>query len=196
MSCKFRLEDKTLIIEGEGIIESVPFKLKKKFTEVVFNGDFIKIDKDAFAYCKSLSSVKIPDSVTKIDKGAFYNCTNLKSIKIPDSVTEIVEYAFVKCTNLKNIENHSSCEDSIKNTDVINDKDYRMYYVIQNKEGNFFKSDNASGGYPCFIDNFEFCEKFNSEEFAQNFLNGKYATEMFKEEFDGCVVKKVEMRIA
>ena len=39
----------------------------------------------------------------------------------------------------------------------------KEYYVIQNQERKFFKSDNLSGGYPIFIGDFEFCEKYNSE---------------------------------
>ena len=39
----------------------------------------------------------------------------------------------------------------------------KEYYVIQNSNGKFFKVDNLSGGYPCFIDDFEFCEKYNSK---------------------------------
>ena len=71
----------------------------------------------------------------------------------------------------------------------------KEYYVIQSKEGRFFKVDNASGGYPYFIDDFEFCEKYNSEEFVKNFLNGEYVTRMFKKEFEGCVARKVTMTI-
>ena len=71
----------------------------------------------------------------------------------------------------------------------------KEYHVIQNKEGKFFRCDNISGGYPCFIDGFEFCEKYNSKEFAENFLNSKYATELFKKEFDGCIVKTVIMTV-
>lgn len=69
----------------------------------------------------------------------------------------------------------------------------KEYYVIQNKEGKFFKVDNASGGYPVFIDDFEFCEKYNSKQFAEDFLKGNYATELFKNEFKDCVVKTVKM---
>ena len=39
----------------------------------------------------------------------------------------------------------------------------KEYYMIQNNNGKFFKADNLSGGYPCFIDDFEFCEKYNSK---------------------------------
>ena len=34
----------------------------------------------------------------------------------------------------------------------------KIYYVIQNKEGKFFKIDNWTGGYPDFVNNFEVCE--------------------------------------
>lgn len=69
----------------------------------------------------------------------------------------------------------------------------KEYYVVQNEEGKFFKIDNISGGYPCFIKDFEFCEKYNSRQFAENFLKGKYATEMFPDKFKNCVVKRVLM---
>jgi hypothetical protein len=69
----------------------------------------------------------------------------------------------------------------------------KEYYVIQNSKGKFFKVDNVSGGYPIFINDFEFCEKYNSKQFAEDFLKGKYATELFKNEFKDCVVKTVKM---
>ena len=72
-------------------------------------------------------------------------------------------------------------------------KNMQKYYVIQNAKGKFFKVDNLSGGYPCFIDNFEFCEKYNSKQFAEDFLKSNYATQMFQKEFADCVVKKVKM---
>lgn len=71
----------------------------------------------------------------------------------------------------------------------------KEYYVIQNDDDKFFKVDNLSGGYPCFVDDFEFCEKYNSREFAENFLNNRYATEMFHDKFKNCSVKKVVMTL-
>ncbi|MDE6538560.1 MAG: leucine-rich repeat protein [Ruminococcus sp.] len=61
-------------------------------------GDF------AFCYCKSLKSVNIPNIVTSIGFDTFAFCSSLTSIKIPDSVTSIEEYAFYGCSNLKSIE--------------------------------------------------------------------------------------------
>ena len=45
----------------------------------------------------------------------------------------------------------------------------KIYYVIQNKEGKFFKIDNWTGGYPDFVNNFEVCEKYDHEELTNNF---------------------------
>jgi len=54
----------------------------------------------AFADCKDLKSVTIPESVTSIDWYAFVNCTGLTAITIPSSVTNIGEHAFFNCSNL------------------------------------------------------------------------------------------------
>ncbi|MDY4584799.1 MAG: leucine-rich repeat protein, partial [Candidatus Onthomorpha sp.] len=57
----------------------------------------------AFAYCSSLTSVTIPNSVTEIDDYAFYDCSSLTSVTIPNSVTEIDDYAFYDCSSLSSI---------------------------------------------------------------------------------------------
>lgn len=69
----------------------------------------------------------------------------------------------------------------------------KEYYVIQNNQGRFFKVDNASGGYPCFISSFEFCEKYDSKQYVEDFLKGDYVNRMFKDEFQNCVIRKVTM---
>lgn len=48
----------------------------------------------AFSYCKSLTSVEIPNGVTTIQNAAFYFCENLALIVISDSVTSIGRNAF------------------------------------------------------------------------------------------------------
>ena len=57
----------------------------------------------AFECCRSLSSVKIPNSVTNINEWAFGYCDSLESIIIGDSVESIGEYAFYRCISLTNI---------------------------------------------------------------------------------------------
>lgn len=57
----------------------------------------------AFAYCSSLTSINIPDSVTSIGANAFSGCRSLTSINIPDGVTSIGEGAFSGCSALTDI---------------------------------------------------------------------------------------------
>ena len=58
---------------------------------------------DAFAYCSSLTSITIPNSVTSIGYRAFASCEGLTSITIPNSVTSIGYWAFGGCTGLTSI---------------------------------------------------------------------------------------------
>ncbi len=57
----------------------------------------------AFAFCKSLTSIEIPDGVVTLDNKAFTNCETLSNIVIPDSVTSIGFEAFFGCKALSNI---------------------------------------------------------------------------------------------
>ena len=57
----------------------------------------------AFADCKSLTSISVPDSVNAIGNGAFSGCSSLASINIPNSVTTIRGSAFSNCLSLTSI---------------------------------------------------------------------------------------------
>ena len=56
------------------------------------------IGESAFAYCKELTSVVIPNSVTSIGADAFYSCSKITSIVIPESVTSMDMRAFAGCS--------------------------------------------------------------------------------------------------
>ena len=71
----------------------------------------------------------------------------------------------------------------------------KEYYVIQNENGKFFAYDNTSGGYPCFIDDFKFCKNYKTRSSAESFLVSDYSKNLFKKEFNNCVVRKVVMRL-
>ena len=56
----------------------------------------------AFAFCRSLVSITLGESVTHIGESAFHGCTSL-NITLGESVTHIGESAFHGCTSLANI---------------------------------------------------------------------------------------------
>ena len=57
----------------------------------------------AFAGCKVLDRVVLPDVVTTIGDAAFSDCRALKGIVIPDGVTEISSYLFYGCISLESV---------------------------------------------------------------------------------------------
>lgn len=64
---------------------------------------FTGIGDSAFAGCKNLESIDIPDSVISIGNNAFA-CTSLTSVIIPNSVISIGYDAFIWCLYLTSIE--------------------------------------------------------------------------------------------
>ncbi len=56
-----------------------------------------------FAYCRELTSLKIPESVTTIAEYAFWNCENLQSVNIPEGITWIRACTFWGCSSLPSL---------------------------------------------------------------------------------------------
>lgn len=88
------------------------------------------IGNKAFANCKSLTDINIPNSVIKINDMAFDHCTKLESVTIGDRVTTIGENAFGNCTSLKNVTIPSGIT-SIGDTAFLNCS--KLIYNIYNK---------------------------------------------------------------
>ena len=57
----------------------------------------------AFHYCKSLTSIEIPNTVTSIGVGGFYQCLSFTSVTIPSSITRINDSTFGGCWELQNV---------------------------------------------------------------------------------------------
>ena len=74
----------------------------KNLTSVTIPNTVTYIKEYAFYFCYSLT-IEIPNSVTSIGGNAFEYCYNLISITIPNSVTSIGESAFQYCYNLTSI---------------------------------------------------------------------------------------------
>lgn len=74
-----------------------------KNSVIPMDGSVTSIGKGAFADCKDLVSITIPDSVTNIEDEAFVRCKDLVSIIIPDSVVNIGRSAFSECSSLMSV---------------------------------------------------------------------------------------------
>ena len=61
------------------------------------------VEKGAFAYCESLTAMKLSDALTVIEEQTFYGCSYLRSVDIPSTITEIKKDAFKGCNNLKDV---------------------------------------------------------------------------------------------
>jgi hypothetical protein len=72
-------------------------------TSITIPDSVISIGGGAISVCESLTSITIPDSVTSIGRNAFFGCKSLTSIIIPDSVTSIEGYVFFRCSSLSDI---------------------------------------------------------------------------------------------
>ena len=72
-------------------------------TSVTIPNSVISIRDSVFNRCTSLTNVTIGNSVTNIGNQMFANCGRLASITIPDSVTKIGGAAFYNCTDLTNV---------------------------------------------------------------------------------------------
>lgn len=61
------------------------------------------LDYNAFSYCASLSSVKIPGKVERISPYSFYKCSNLQKIELAEGIKFIDNQAFYYCDHLQSI---------------------------------------------------------------------------------------------
>ena len=61
------------------------------------------LDYNAFSYCASLSSVKIPGKVERISPYSFYKCSNLQKVELAEGIKFIDNQAFYYCDHLQSI---------------------------------------------------------------------------------------------
>lgn len=83
-------------LNGEEIIPEI-VKINGKTYTVAF------LKENAFAFAKSLTGVKLPNTITSISGSAFMYCSELKTVTLPDAVTEICDNAFEGCSNLASV---------------------------------------------------------------------------------------------
>lgn len=73
------------------------------FENINLSSSLIYISNRAFRWCRSLTSITIPDSVTAIHDGVFYECTGLTEINFGSSLRSIGEEAFRNCHGITSI---------------------------------------------------------------------------------------------
>lgn len=62
----------------------------------------------AFSYCKSLSSVQLPDTLTGIGQHAFAYCKSLTEVKLPEGLLQLKSNSFTGCISLPSVSLPSS----------------------------------------------------------------------------------------
>lgn len=97
---------------GDGIVETFDTAsttvnthtyTDEKTEHTIAISGLMSIGDSAFAGCRSLTSIKIPDFVMSIGNSAFYNCSNLTSVTIGIRVTSIGDSAFYNCSSLTSV---------------------------------------------------------------------------------------------
>ena len=102
----------------------VAFKSCVELNSISFSHSLIAIGKEAFQYCNSLQDVQFSDTDENliIEKDAFANCQNLRTVKLPEGIQSIGDYCFCNCYNLTSItipESLSSLgSESLSNTSI------------------------------------------------------------------------------
>ena len=98
-----------LVISGSGDMydyyrTTTPwYDYREEITEVEILQGVTRVGPGAFASCRYLVSVSLPDSITFIGGNAFAGCTSIESIYIPSSVNNIAYTAFLQCWSLQSI---------------------------------------------------------------------------------------------
>ncbi len=77
-------------------------------THIVISGHIKKIGKAAFADCKYLDSVVIPEGVEIVEEKAFANCKSLKKIVLPASLKKLANNAFEGCGDIEILSNEKN----------------------------------------------------------------------------------------
>jgi len=125
----------------------------QKILECIFQNSNIKtvnfaedskcsvIEEEAFANCKELNSITIPEGITSIGRSAFNNCSNLVRLTIPESVTNIGNYAFYRCAGLTSITISESVTDigfnAFADCPSLEEINYNVINMTKSTEGGF-----------------------------------------------------------
>lgn len=86
----------------------------QSLTTVLFSKSISSIAYGAFKFCKSLSSLDIPNNIVKVDAEAFYGCKSLKTISIGEGVKYIGSDVFFGGTSISKVDYLGTLDQWIK----------------------------------------------------------------------------------
>ena len=61
------------------------------------------LGESCFCFCRSLTSITLPDGITSLGDMCFADCRSLTSITLPDGITSLGNYCFYNCRSLTSI---------------------------------------------------------------------------------------------
>lgn len=73
------------------------YDAEKESWVIKFGGDVTTIGYKAFYFCRSLTSINIPNSVSSIGNYAFQTCSGLVDVSLSNNIASIGQYAFQSC---------------------------------------------------------------------------------------------------
>ena len=79
------------------------FTYCRSLTSITIPNSVTSVGEYCFSACRSLTSITIPNSVTSLGKCCFSYCSSLTSITIPNSVTSLEYGCFADCISLTSI---------------------------------------------------------------------------------------------
>ena len=80
--------------EGVQKIARLAFAACKGVTEIILPDSVTEIGGEAFTQCRNLRRLRLSKGLTKVGSGMACGCTALTEIDLPDSLTDIGEYTF------------------------------------------------------------------------------------------------------
>ena len=84
-------------------LEREAFAWCSSLTNVIFNNCTVSVGTIAFTDCTSLANVDFGNAVVSIGIRTFQRCTALTNMVIPNSVAWIDQYGFIGCSNLTSV---------------------------------------------------------------------------------------------
>lgn len=75
----------------------------KDLREVILPEQLEEIGKGAFKECRSLQEIHFPESVKGIEEKAFQGCSSLRELQLPEGIREFGKAAFLGCESLKKV---------------------------------------------------------------------------------------------